>query len=157
MTGISSIAVSWEAVYDDGHVYREKDGGVYGQIERARLREFKLVAPGEVLLSLPASHGRTGWNLVYRRRTIIGVGSAKQVWFVVGWVPQGPIFSIQPETLQVLQADRFESGAGPLGTVQPRPQEGETWDLNHLLHKSDAVLSPNQIVLPSGYVMRGRP
>lgn len=156
---LSPLAVSWEAVYDDGHIYRESEGGVYGLIERNRLREFRLVAPGEILVSLQAQGGRSGWNLVYRRRSIHALGSggggSKQTWFVVGWVPQGPIISFNPETMQAFKADRFEGGAGPMGVVQPRPQEGETWNLNHMLHKSDAVLSPNKVVTPSGYVMRG--
>lgn len=157
---LSPLAVSWEAVYDDGFVYRESDGGLYGQIDRNRLREFRLVAPGEILVTLSAQDGRTGWNLVYRRRSIhsmssSGVGS-KQIWFVLGWVPQGPIISFNPETLQAFKADRFEGGAGPMGAVTPRPQEGETWDLSHMIHKSDAVLKPNRIVTPSGYVMGGQ-
>lgn len=155
MAGIHSATVHWEAVYQDGFILREADGHRYKDIDRNQLREFRLVSPGEVLAALfTGQDGVTGWNLVYRRRTIMSVGAGKTVWFVLGWVPQGPILAIQPETLQLLQDDRFHtSEAGPLGAPQPIPEEGEHWDLTHLQHRTDARLTPNQITLPSGYRM----
>lgn len=153
MNGINALAVTWEAEYDDGVVLREAQGGLYRQIQRNRLRVFRLVSPGEVLLELFAGDGRTGQNLVYRRRTLMGQGAGNTVWFIAGWVPSGPVFSLNPETLQLLQAPRLSGGAGPLGLVQPIPAEGELWTNDELLHTSDARMANERIVLPTGMVL----
>jgi len=153
-TGIPATSVYWEAEYGDGTVLKEAAGGLYRQIDRSALKAFRLVAPGEILLELFVGDGRTGHNLMYRRRTMMGLGSGKpsgkSVWFLAGWVPQGPVFSIQPDTMQSHQAARLTEGAGPLGVVQPIPAEGEMWTLDELLHTSDAKLVNETIVLPTG-------
>lgn len=150
---MNSAAVFWEAVYDDGTLYREADGGKYGNIDRNRLRSFRLVTPGENIVELFCSNGATGWNLVYRRRTVMKLGVGRQVWFIVGFVPQGPIYAVQPESLQIVQSDHFES-SGPLAHVSPIVDEGEHWDNQHMIYRSDAVLLPNSITLPSGYRLK---
>ena len=125
---MNHLVVSWEAVYDNGVVDRERDGVRYAHINRARLKSFRLVSPGEIICEMPATDGRTGHNLVYRRRTIVRSGS-REVWFLVGWIPMGPVVAIQPETARFLKADTFHVGGGPLGAVHPLPEEG--WLLAH--------------------------
>lgn len=142
---MNTLAVSWEAVYQDGTVDREREGALYAGINRSLLTSFRLVSPGEILVELPITSPRTGWNLVYRRRTILNRGN-RHVWFLTGFVPMGPVVAFQPETEQLLKSDHFHEGAGPLGKVEPMPEE--RWLPSH---STDLRLAHQTIVLPSGY------
>lgn len=144
---MNSLAVTWEAAYDDGTVLAERSGARYAQIERDRLKSFRLVSPGEILVDLPVGDGRTGYNLVYRRRTIFGGGN-KVVWYLAGWVPMGPVVAIQPETETVKKSVTFEQ-SGPLRGVEPTPEE--RWLPSH---KTDFRLKTSKVTLPSGYVLK---
>lgn len=145
---MNSLAVTWEAIYRDGTTLRERDGALYAGIDRSLLKSFRLVSPGEILVELPVSSPRTGWNLVYRRRTIHNFGNGRQVWFLTGFIPMGPVVAIQPETEQIMKADHLTSGAGPLGQVQPTPEE--KWLPAHV---TDVHLKHQKIKLPSGYTL----
>jgi hypothetical protein len=148
---MNSTLVTWEAVYDDSTVVRERDGFLYANLDRNRLVELRLVTPGEIFAAVLAGDGRNGWNLVYRRRTIMTAGQTKQVWFMLGFMPMGPFVAVQPETEQVLRANELHHGAGPLGMVEPIP--AERW--GNLSHGTIVSVRPQQITLPSGYVLGG--
>lgn len=147
--GYLSTLVFWEAVYDDGSVVREADGNRYVDLDRNRLTRLRLTAPGEILAEIGVGDGRSGWNIVYRRRTI-AQGGKREAWFVLGFMPMGPWLAVQPEQAIFRQAEHLHQGAGPLGMVQP--VDGEHWKPNHA---TDARLTPQQVVLPGGYAMRG--
>lgn len=142
---MNSALVTWEAVYKGGAIDREREGALYAGIDRSLLSTFRIVAPGEILVEMPIVSPRTGHNLVYRRRTIMNRGQ-RHVWFVVGFMPMGPVVAIQPETEQIMKAEKFSEGAGPLGQIQPTPNE--KWLPSHT---TDVRLSSQRIVLPSGY------
>ena len=144
----SSLQVSWEAEYFDGTTLRENRGVKYADIDRDQLKSFKLVAPGEILVEFRVKDGQNGHGLAYRRRTLLSSGN-RQVWFVVRMIPNGPIISYQPETNQIMKADKFEPGSGPLGKMNPLPFERWT----NTSHSTDARLRRSQTVLPSGYVL----
>lgn len=144
----ASHQVSWEAEYFDGRTVRERDGVLYKEINRDQLKAFRLVAPGEILMEFRVKAGQNGHGLAYRRRTTLSP-AGKQVWFVVGMIPNGPVISYQPETNQVLKAGRFEEGSGPLGKMVPFPFE--TW--TNTSHSTDAIVRRESIRLPSGYVL----
>lgn len=143
---MNSLLVGWEAEYDDGTVMSEREGALYQHLDRHRLTKFSIVAPGEVLFSLFCVDGRTGHNLVYRRRTTMASGEGRVVWFVAGFVPQGPVFAFQPETENLLKSDGFSDG--PLAPVVPTKYEH--WIPNH---GTDARLLHQKIQLPSGYML----
>lgn len=144
----SSAVVTWEAIYDDGREVREKDGALYAHLDRNALREMRLVSPGEILACIWASYGRTGWNMVYRRRTMMGSSGGRETWFLLGFMPMGPFVAIQPERLEILKTEKLQPGAGPLGMVSPVGTE--LWNPSH---QADARLAHQRIVLPSGYVL----
>lgn len=146
---MNSMHVTWEAEYFNGLTLRENQGELYADIDRDQLSSFRLVSPGEILVELRVKPGQNGHGLVYRRRTIFAAGGFKEVWFIVGILPLGPVVSYQPETDQVLKADKFESGSGPLGKPEPLPFERWT----NTSHSADAVLRATKVTLPSGYVL----
>lgn len=144
----TSHQVTWEAEYFDGRTVREREGALYGQIDRDQMKAFRLVSPGEILMEFRVKPGQNGNGLAYRRRTTLG-SAGKQTWFVVGMIPNGPVVSYQPETSQVLKADRFESGSGPLGKMIPFGFEKWT----NTSHSTDALVRRQSISLPTGYVL----
>lgn len=151
---LNPLTITWEAVYSSTHaggeeVYREREGGLYANIDRNRLKSFRLVAPGEVIFEAPMSHGRTGHNLLYRRRTQHNSARGTQVWFLVGFVPMGPFASIDARTGEVTISPRLFPGAGRFGEVQAIPEAGELWD-GSLAHSTDAHLRREVIILPTG-------
>jgi hypothetical protein len=88
----------WEAVYGDGTVQRETDGRQYSTIDRANLKEFRIIHHGEVLISIfpNAERGSSGRNLVYRRRTTLNSGAnyGRNTKIILGFAPMGPVFSL---------------------------------------------------------------
>jgi len=87
--------VSWEAVYSNGFVFRERAGFKYADIDRERLVTFKLVEPGGVLVESWPPTGADGRNLIYRRRTQTN-GIDRSVIFLIGWAPMGPAIMVDP-------------------------------------------------------------
>lgn len=143
--------VTWEAESDDGSVLRERDGAKYGQIDRDHLKTFRLVSPGEILVECPMNEGRTGRDLCYRRRTRMETGPGAgggSVWFLVGFVPMGPVMAMNPVTMEYLDAPRF--GNDPQGLFAapiPHPHEGEHFTFEAVAHTTDAVLKPTHITV----------
>jgi hypothetical protein len=147
--GLNSFQVSWEAEYFSGVTVREAVGARYRDVDRDQLKVFRLVAPGEILLEFRVKDGQNGHGLAYRRRTLMGQGAGRGVWFTIGMIPNGPVVSLQPETGQVLKADKFQPGAGPLARMVPLAFERWT----NTAHSTDVVLKPSRVALPSGYML----
>lgn len=152
--------VTWEAVYADGFVLREREGHKYADIDRPALAYFQLVAPGETLMTLPTDrpHGRTGENLVYRRRTAIGAPAAggpakRRVFFLIGFVGPGPIIALYPSENRYDERARFTEGDPDFYPPVPHPHEGEHWTLEAAQHTADAGVRATTITLPSGMKM----
>lgn len=155
--GLHDLLVSWEAEYHDGRVIKEREGRAYADIDRYQLKEFRLVSPGEILMRAPMKDGRTGHNLCYRRRVVMsaatGQGFTRNTWFMVGFVPMGPVFAYSPGLDEAKQAVRFVHGDPLFSPPAPHPNEGETFSFDALGHVTDARLAPSRITLPSGYVL----
>jgi hypothetical protein len=94
----------WEVTYTDNTTASE-DTITYGQIDRSRLKSFRLVQGAEVVFEMIPPPGFDGNNLVYRRRTRMGEGGDRNVIFVLGWAPNGPAFAIDivTSTYRVLE------------------------------------------------------
>jgi hypothetical protein len=154
-TGLTDLLVTWEAEYHNGSVIKEREGRSYKDINRADLKEFRLVGPGEILLRLPITDGRTGHDLCYRRRTDMsaqmGQGFIKNTWFMVGFAPMGPVFAYNPGTDEGMQSPRFIPNDPLFYPPEPHLNEGERFNFDSLAHGADATLRPSRIKLPTGY------
>ena len=115
----------WEAMYTDGTVDRETDGTKYGQIDRSRLHSFRIIHHGEIMLEVFPPAGATGHNLIYRRRTQLGMmGVGRSVWFLVGYAPMGPYHVLSLDKMQMFTTDALTVG-GIFDAPQPLPGEPE--------------------------------
>lgn len=84
----------WEAVYPHRTI-RESDGIKYADIPRDDLTEFRLIYQGQLLFSTPTPPGATGRNLRFRiRRETTG-----EARFLLGWMPHGPAFLLDPAAI----------------------------------------------------------
>jgi len=73
--------VSWEAVYEgENETLRQDEGGLYGEIERARLTSFRLVVGSDVLAEVITTDP---YMFVYRRRTSISE-AGERVYILFG-------------------------------------------------------------------------
>lgn len=122
--------VTWEVLYTDGTLLREVEGAVYGAIDRARLRSFRLTAAGETLVEAFPPVGATGRNLLYRRRTAAGGG--RTVMHVIGWVPMGPVLALDAAHESYRTEPYFRWGLGDFDPPVPRPSEGEVFTPDEL-------------------------
>lgn len=120
--------VSWEVLYQDGTLLREAEGARYGQIERSRLRSFRLYGLGETLVETFPPPGATGHGLCYRRRTDFG-GGERRVLFLVGWVPMGPVICLDAANMSYSTASNFH-GHGDFEAPNPHPWEGEHFEIS---------------------------
>lgn len=126
----------WEATFFNGRVVSQKQGASYESLDRAHLSHFLLRDEAGPIVELVAEAGRSGHNLVYRRRTVEMDGIQVEV-DVLGWIPQGPIYAVDPEALQVYQSDTFLYGDPVF--YPPLPMWFEQWD----------VAQPTRIINPS--------
>lgn len=147
-------AISWEAAYDDGTVLREIEGGRYQDINRDRLTSFRLVSPGEIVLEMFAGVDRTGHNLCYRRRNALTHGGTKALWYIVGWVPMGPVYAVDPVKREAYTLPGFKEGDSLLYPPEPIPEAGELFTFTEKVSQVDAILSPHEITTPSGFTIR---
>lgn len=116
----------WEALYHDGTTYSEPMGAVYRGIDRASLKSFRMVHAGEILVEAFPPPGATGWDLVYRRRTRLGqAGLGREVVFIFGYVPMGPVFELNVDVAQLVVYDTPAKIAG----LDLTPMQGEPDDL----------------------------
>ena len=118
----------WEVHYSDGTSISEAKGASYKNIDRTKLSTFLLRGKDGPIVELSVEDGRTGQNLIYRRRTTLGRGSLKVV-YVLGWIPQGPIFVVDMETQRVGQVEYFTPGDPIFYPPSPRLYEGEKWTM----------------------------
>lgn len=117
----------WEVTYDNGTVVRETEGVKYPAIDRSRLKAFSIIHHGEIMLQVWPPDGATGQNLVYRRRTALGMHAVgRSVWFVVGFAPMGPVHALNLDEMRLITSDKFDT-TGLFEAPQPMP--GEPHDL----------------------------
>jgi len=125
---MASDLAFWEVVQTDGVIVREQDGNKYPSIDRSKLAKFRLVnSTGNVIFETWPPVGKTGHQLVYRRRTGMTQSSGgRKVIFVIGWLMDGPAFAININdgTFRVLETG-FEFGDADL--YPPEPMPGELW------------------------------
>jgi hypothetical protein len=109
----------WEVLYDDGTVLCEAEGARYDQIDRARLASFRIIYNGQNVFELFPQGGKSGHHLIYRRRTdITQEDGGRTVTFIVGFGPDGPLF-----TVDLAHGQYFEDTARVLPSLTPMPGE----------------------------------
>ena len=153
---MNPMLVTWEAILTDGEVQRERDGVLYKDINRDRLKAFNLVGAGELLLHFPIPPDRSGNQFVYRRRTAMGYGpggSNKVTVFLLGILPTGPVILFNPETMEVAHKETFVDNDALWSAPTPHPEDGENFTFTMRGHKADAQVKPTRITLPSGMKM----
>lgn len=152
---MNPIVISWEAESHDGSVLRERDGHTYREIPRTNLKSFRLVSPGQILLETFTDANRPGRGLCYRRRTVLKQGTGRtQVYYIVGWVPLGPVYVLDVSSEQVSVYGRW--GEDGWTAPQPIPEEGEEFTFTEVAHTVDARLRPETIRVPSGMTINVR-
>lgn len=135
---VAADTITWEALYDDGHIDREDMGVTYDRIDRQHLKSFRLHGGGETLIETFPPAGATGWNLCYRRRSDLAAGVGRRVIFVIGWVPMGPAIAVYPDIGQYAVSDtgfKYDPMHDPNGDFQPpspQPGSGERFDFGYL-------------------------
>lgn len=115
--------VMWEVDYANGSTVKEANGIKYEDLNRAQIKKFRLVAPGEVLIEVPTGPGTPGNKLVYRRRTVMGT-SGRRVVFVIGFAPMGPIWVVDPQSKHIEMDSGFKDGDARKRAPAPLPHEG---------------------------------
>lgn len=118
----------WEVTYDDGTKLLESRGAKYEQINRERLASFLLRDAEGPIVELTPEGTRTGHNLVYRRRTVSIQGFQPEVVYVLGWVPQGSIFAVAPESNEVWESKEWMIGDPVF--YPPMPHSFERWTVD---------------------------
>jgi hypothetical protein len=97
----------------------EAQGATYKQIDRSAFKSFRIIYNGEIVFEITIQPGATGHNFIYRRRTGLGQsGAGRQVVFIAGFTPMGPLFVID-----LANGQYFEDLAGILPTLQLMPEE----------------------------------
>ncbi len=124
-------SIYWIATYTDGTQISEATGGKYRKIDRANLHSFLLRDGQGPLVELSVDGVRSGWNLIYRRRTAITPGIGQKTIYLVGWVPQGPIIAVDSHTYQIAEVPSFIEGHPIFYPPQPSRWEGERWDMTN--------------------------
>lgn len=119
--------IYWEVDYDGTGHLSEAMGATYADIDRERLQAFRLRDNEGPIIELTPEGDRTGQNLVYRRRTVLSPIQGSKVVYIVGWVPMGPIWAVDSETLQVYQTPSFVNGDSVFYPPAPNSKLGERW------------------------------
>jgi hypothetical protein len=120
-------SIWFEVDYKDGRTEYEQRGLSYKEIDRENLLRFRLRDNQGPLLVLETDHIRTGWNLVWRRRVALDTDGSQNTYYLVGWVPMGPVLAVQQDGLELLQHDMFEPGHPLFYPPQQHLHEGERW------------------------------
>jgi len=130
--------VFWEAVLDNGRVQRETEGVRYADIDRMHMKSFRLISAGTIVAEVFASHGRKGSVLCYRRRTSITHGGTRKTVFILGFVPLGPVYVVDPENEEVLSFDQW--GQDGWYMPEPIPEEHEHFTFMSKGHTIDGIV-----------------
>lgn len=128
----------FEVEYVDGHTASETTGLTYAAIDRANLTMFRIVDKNGPLIELQTEGDRTGWNLIWRKRTVERALKRATV-YLVGWVPMGPLLAVDEGTFQIYQAASFIPGDAMFYPPVPNPRQNERWQ----------IANPTRIVNPS--------
>jgi hypothetical protein len=125
----------WEVRFANGLVVSQQRGASYEHLDRVHLKSFLIRDRDGPVVELIAEQGRTGNNLVYRCRTVMLGGIQTEV-VLAGWIPQGPIYVVDPEALQVYESETFLYGDPVF--YPPMPMLFENWVADH----PSAILKP---------------
>ena len=134
---MNPLAVFWEASYGD-EILREAEGHRYGEIDRDRLKSFRIVSNGEILLEVFPPPGVHPSALLYRRRVSTSTGGKSRTIFLVGWAPLGPFAAFDAVTETVEMSDQLDGRTADFQPVTPHPHEGEPWTMESVAHSVDA-------------------
>lgn len=115
----------WEAGFRNGARVSEARGATYERLDRDNLYSFLVRDAAGPIIELTADDGRTGHNLFYRRRTAL-LGDMKVI-YVVGWIPQGPLFALDPADFEVWESPDFIIGDPVF--YPPMPYAFERWSV----------------------------
>lgn len=126
---MSIETIWWEATYTDGTTVSETRGATYSTLDRRKLKSFLLRDAEGPIVELTPDGNRTGHNLVYRRRTVSIDGFQPETVYVLGWIPQGPIFGVAPESLEVWEAPGWTIGDPVF--YPPIPHLFERWTVDN--------------------------
>ena len=123
---MNAMTIAWEAVYSNGTVVRERDGHLYQNIDRAKLAHFILTDAGRALIDMPMQDGHDGWHFFYRRRTVMTM-NRREVWFLMGFIPMGPIHAFNPGTGQLRETNSLDPDeqSGIFHPIVPIRESGE--------------------------------
>ena len=123
-----SIDTIWfEVDYKDGRTEYEHRGLKYGAIDRENLQRFRLRDMHGPLLVIEVDEIRTGWNLVWRRRVVADPPGSTSVYYIVGWVPMGPILAVREDGEVLEHSPYFVPGDRIFYPPQQHAHEGERW------------------------------
>lgn len=128
----------FEVEYMDGHTASETTGLTYSTIDRANLKFFRIVDKTGPVIELETDGSRTGWNIIWRKRTVERDGKRATV-YLTGWVPNGPLFAVDEVTERIYQAAHFVPGDPMFYPPVPNPRQNERWQ----------IANPTRIVNPS--------
>ena len=125
------LDIMWfEAEYSDGRIHSETTGLTYAKIDRANLQKFRIRDAEGSIIELEVGNGRNGWNLVWRKRTV-ELDQERANIYLVGWVPNGPIFAVDERTQAVYQAQFFIPGDPVFYPPVPNKAQGEIWPIEN--------------------------
>ena len=118
----------WEVTYRNGLTVSQQRGASYEILDRSNISSFLLRDREGPIVELIAEDGRSGSNLVVRNRTVLIDGFPVEV-IVLGWIPQGPIYAIDADAMEVFQSDTFRYGDSVF--YPPMPMSFEQWVVEH--------------------------
>lgn len=114
----------WEVTMADGSTVREAPGLGYPDLDLERVRAFRIVHEREPVFQIRIPADYDGRNLIYRRRTTLSPERGRVVWFVIGFLPEGPAYAVDVAGGEYVQSDDgFMLGNGPLAAPQLSPNE----------------------------------
>jgi hypothetical protein len=125
---LSIETIWWEVTYGDGTTHSEARGAQYKDIDRTNLASFLLRDNEGPIVELTPDGQRTGHNLVYRRRVVSIQGFQPETVYVLGWIPQGPIFGIAPDSHEVWESPEWIVGDSVF--YPPVPYLFERWTVD---------------------------
>ncbi len=128
----------FEVEYVDGRTESETAGLTYAAINRGSLKFFRVLDKTGPIIELETDGDRTGWNLIWRKRTVERDKKHVTV-YLLGWVPMGPLFAVDESTERIYQAATFVPGNAMFYPPVPNPRQNEKWKISN----------PTRIVNPS--------
>lgn len=108
----------WSVQYTDDTWFREIEGASYERIERDRFKSFTLTYKSQDVFTCYPPTGATGRNFIYRRRIRLTESQGRDVVFIVGWMPHGPIYCVDIARGTYKESPGFVEGDPDLLPIQ---------------------------------------